>query len=143
MLRMVPEMVPAIVPAIVNEDDTSDEAPDDSAEDRVETTVSTRSTLPVRPRTAPTPVTPDQNPQVPDPQVPDPQVPDLQVPDPPAQARRPFRGIAVEAGGVQNEIPGHAAMGQFIVFDQTVLQRPAKPTLRLKPATGSTNLAVC
>lgn len=29
---------------------------------------------------------------------------------------------------MQNEIPGHAAMGQFIVFDQTVLQRPAKPT---------------
>ena len=90
----MPRMVPEMVPAIVNEDDTSDEAPDDSAEDRVETTVSTRSTLPVRPRTAPTPVTPDQNPQVPDPQV-----PDLQVPDPPAQARRPFRGIAVEAGG--------------------------------------------
>jgi len=80
----MPRMVPEMVPAIVNEDDTSDEAPDDSAEDRVETTVSTRSTLPVRPRTAPTPVTPDQNPQ---------------VPDPPAQARRPFRGIAVEAGG--------------------------------------------
>ena len=73
---------------------------------------------------APAPIQSD-----PDPADPDPADPDRPQPDPPQPDPAPyFFGVAIEAGGRQNQIPGHTADGQFIVPDPTVIDPDRKPS---------------
>ena len=54
--------------------------------------------------------------------------PDPADPDPPQPDPAPyFFGVAIEAGGRQNQIPGHTADGQFIVPDPTDVDQAEKP----------------
>ncbi|MDB2513298.1 VCBS domain-containing protein [Alphaproteobacteria bacterium] len=87
---------------------------------------------------APAPIQSDPDPADPDPADPDPPQPDPPQPDPPQpdpadpdpadpEPASYFFGVAVEAGGRQNQIPKHTADGQFIVPDPTDVDQAEKP----------------